>query len=1704
MRRFIFFLAFSRSTVHPIIVNLALVLLGAALVSNLSAAGLSAGGSTRASNAATLFAHSPSSTQILYDAREIEIQQELLSDGQTTSALALPNEECITFDNGLTLPVVSRFVMLPPAGGIELVIDGLESQEIDGFIPQDFSAFEMEIDQPGQDHLDRQPGLPAGFWPPQPVVVSRPAIMRGHRLAKIDFFPVQYDAARKKIKINETAQISLNYSGEGENILHRPDRPRPSKYIDRMVQSLTLNTEAPSRDIGQKNGAVIYVIGAAQNWDQVRDALQPLLEWRRRMGWQAEFLRVQTPSDAAAVKREIQAAYDNWEIPPEAIVICGDTDGNFPIGFFDMRRGAAFAYESDHLFGLLEGDDILPEASVGRLIYDNIDRLRGIVNKIIQYESSPFIGAGNQVNWQLRGAVTATAARSGRSSIDVCKWSANLLRRNGYNPVNEFFFTANQQEVDPTNFIQQNFNAGINFFIYRGEAYLNGFRAEYIDQLRNDRMLPFVILATCNTGDYGEHLMNTIYWTERMIYLSNGGAIGAVGSAGITSSQYNNIMIGGIMRSIFGLGVKSQGWALMGGKLDLYRNYAGFGDRNHPAVQETENWLVSTYIYNLMGDPATELFTAVPSPLAVRHPETLHRGQTELAVQVIADAEGNPPIAGATVCLYKPGELQSVELTDAEGLAHFIIDGNATLEGVVQLTVTGGNLRPYLADLPIAPIETYLGPVGVTIDDDNDNIANPGEEFTLLVTITNSGDDVPQGEVVLILDSDDPNVYILDGGAFFEQAPQPGGLIEAGFAVGIVGSCPHNHRAVFDLQILVGDVQWNSSIALPVVGARLQYAGVVWEDQMPRTGRPSEFSLLLRNTGGIFCPTVEGLLFSRENTVGVRNARSDFEEIEPGGVGSSSGLFEIEIHRMHIPGSSAELGLALRGENDFADTLFFSVPTDIARLGDPFGPDRYGYICLDDTDTAWFNAPAYNWLEIDPRLGGEGERLELTDHGEEDDTSAIVELPFVFQYYGERFDQITVCTNGWLAMGNQANVISGRNHTIPGGMVLPAMICPFWEDLVTTNVNAICTYYDEEWNVFIVEWNQMRRLVPQGQGSLETFEVVLFDPAFHPSRTGDGEILFQYRTVIDERVCYESWDTPFATVGIGSPDLSDGLEYTYFGRLHPGAAPLVSERAILFTTMSEFDVGAAAGRVIDAATNLPLENVLISTTFGFTTRTDDNGDYFISTIIADSNLVFTASKPGYNDSTLTGIDIAPAETVRVSFGLRHPEFQVSQQFFEAEVDSGDTAIFPFVLSNRGNGPLQWRAETRLRADANVEPWILRHSINVGEILSEDRVQGVAFDGEHFYIASANMAVEQPMFYVFNREDQLIDSFPQFYSQSRYGTKDLAFDGELLWCVDGDSAYGFTREGELRVAFRTMINPGNNIAYDSHNELLWITSTTLLNIAAYDRRGNAIREIRSSNFRKYGMDYWRDDPDGYYLYFIISTGNTDWRIYKMNPANGDTLLVRRMTNPFPNLDVEVNLIGAFVAQNYDPYSSAFLTCFNIPRANGSDRLLVYQLGARKDWMDIEPTAGVVQAGAGQPLNLTLLARGFPDGVFEGELYFQHNAIGMDVAYPFRLLIGVSDINEDETDPTPGRFDIIAVYPNPFNAWTTIEYQVPVDGRIRLAIYNMLGQEVCRLADIDAKAGRHKSLWEASNIPTGLYFCKLEGMQREVIRKVLVLR
>lgn len=80
---------------------------------------------------------------------------------------------------------------------------------------------------------------------------------------------------------------------------------------------------------------------------------------------------------------------------------------------------------------------------------------------------------------------------------------------------------------------------------------------------------------------------------------------------------------------------------------------------------------------------------------------------------------------------------------------------------------------------------------------------------------------------------------------------------------------------------------------------------------------------------------------------------------------------------------------------------------------------------------------------------------------------------------------------------------------------------------------------------------------------------------------------------------------------------------------------------------------------------------------------------------------------------------------------------------------------------------------------------------------------------------------------------------------------------------------------------------------------------------------------------------------------------------------------------------------------------------------------------------------------------------------------------------------------ETEILVKEFSLAQNYPNPFNPSTKISFNLSVDSKVKLGIYNLLGEQVSQVLNSDLSSGTHSIVFDASNLNSGVYFYKLEA-------------
>ena len=159
-----------------------------------------------------------------------------------------------------------------------------------------------------------------------------------------------------------------------------------------------------------------------------------------------------------------------------------------------------------------------------------------------------------------------------------------------------------------------------------------------------------------------------------------------------------------------------------------------------------------------------------------------------------------------------------------------------------------------------------------------------------------------------------------------------------------------------------------------------------------------------------------------------------------------------------------------------------------------------------------------------------------------------------------------------------------------------------------------------------------------------------------------------------------------------------------------------------------------------------------------------------------------------------------------------------------------------------------------------------------------------------------------------------------------------------------------------------------------------------------------------------------------------------------------------------------------------------------------------------WGDDEITKDVVEGAAEEEqLMLTVWqkseGREKPIGVLS--LVNGLTGEGMSGALRYRTDAALI-VTTTESSLIPDEFFLSQNYPNPFNPTTTIQYGLPKDVRVKLEIYNIIGQRVGSLVDTDQKAGYYRVVFQNTRLSSGVYFYSMVAGDFRSTKKFILLK
>ncbi|WP_304131041.1 T9SS type A sorting domain-containing protein [Ignavibacterium album] len=254
-------------------------------------------------------------------------------------------------------------------------------------------------------------------------------------------------------------------------------------------------------------------------------------------------------------------------------------------------------------------------------------------------------------------------------------------------------------------------------------------------------------------------------------------------------------------------------------------------------------------------------------------------------------------------------------------------------------------------------------------------------------------------------------------------------------------------------------------------------------------------------------------------------------------------------------------------------------------------------------------------------------------------------------------------------------------------------------------------------------------------------------------------------------------------------------------------------------------------------------------------------------------------------------------------------------------------------------------------------------------------------------------------------------------------------------------------------------------------------------------------------------------DTYNSVFICSNGYLSF-------LNGHTLTAANSTIPFviePNNFLAACAMDLIVDNNLYPDSRVYF-------GNVDNKFVVTYFHARPKYStNVYITFQIILYPNGNILyqyNNTESTYPLPDEIAQdaligienqfgtkGVCYRNNGAGGPIFSSPLAVMFGMNNLILpviDEINNVPNSFGLFQNYPNPFNPVTHIRFQIPERSHVKITVFNILGEQVQTLLDDEKDKGIYEITFDASNLSTGIYLCRMQAGNYISIKKMLYLK
>ncbi len=251
------------------------------------------------------------------------------ADGKVYQVLTLPGAGILTEVGKPQLPVVYRIVAIPPDKNVVVKLLDEEHILLSGYCIYPAQPPLPDFEDESEFIIDEEFYFKDVFYLETLTTFSGPGIWRDYRVLQLAVSPIQFNPATEELMAYKKVKIELDYSSFSD-VNSSKRSPAPTPTFEKLYKKFIINYDFISPKSFKGDGQYLIITA-----DDFYDAVLPLAEWKQEKGIQVTVTRLSeiAPGDSAAIHDYIKDAYNNWTVPPEYVLLVGDT-GILPVCHF--------------------------------------------------------------------------------------------------------------------------------------------------------------------------------------------------------------------------------------------------------------------------------------------------------------------------------------------------------------------------------------------------------------------------------------------------------------------------------------------------------------------------------------------------------------------------------------------------------------------------------------------------------------------------------------------------------------------------------------------------------------------------------------------------------------------------------------------------------------------------------------------------------------------------------------------------------------------------------------------------------------------------------------------------------------------------------------------------------------------------------------------------------------------------------------------------------------------------------------------------------------------------------------------------------------------------------------------------------------------------------------------------------------------------